>query len=325
MEAIRTINLTKRYGDVLAVDHINFEVRRGGLFGLLGPNGAGKTTTIRILSGLTKPSEGKAFVLGFDIAREAIKVKERIGVVPEISNLYGDMTAWDNLIFSAELYGVPRTERTTRAKELLELFGLYDRRNEHVARFSKGMKRRLTIAAALIHEPEILFLDEPTTGLDVQSARLIRNLVQELNRKGVTVFLTTHYIEEADQLCKEVAILNRGIIVIIDSPEGLKASIQEAHVIELSFNRSFRRLEEELKGLDFVERVTRLGDKFKLYTKDSSSVLPLITDYARTRDLRIVSINTLQPSLEDAFIKITGLSVEIMLREKEQTEGGTRG
>jgi len=314
---VSIINLTKQYGPLLAVDHINLEINRGEFFGLLGPNGAGKTTTIRILSGLTKPSSGTATVMGFDVARETVKVKEQIGVVPEVSNVYEDISAWENLMFTAELHGVPIQERTIKSKELLELFGLYERRNDDVVKFSKGMKRSLTIAAALIHEPKLLFLDEPTTGLDVQSARRIRNMVQELNRKGVTVLLTTHYIEEADQLCDRIGILNRGKIVAVESPEKLKASVQSIHVVELSFERAFHGLEDELKNLNFVEDVTRLGDKFKIYTRACSMLVPSLVDFSRHRDLQIVSINTVQPSLEDAFIQITGLSLEAMMMEKE--------
>jgi ABC-2 type transport system ATP-binding protein len=195
---IKTKNLTKQYGHILAVDHIDLEVFEGEIFGLLDPNGAGKTTTISMLTGQTKPTFGEAWIAGYDIIHESIKAKESIGVVPEVSNVYDEMSAWENLIFSAELYDVPRSERSKRAIELLKFFGLYERKEDKVANFSKGMKRRLTIATALIHKPKVIFLDEPTTGLDVQSSRMIRNLLKQLNKTGVTIFLTTHYIEEAD-------------------------------------------------------------------------------------------------------------------------------
>jgi len=308
--------LTKQYGNILAVDHLDLEVFEGEIFGLLGPNGAGKTTTIRLLTGQTKPTSGAATVAGRDVVHEPVKAKEQAGVVPEVSNLYDEMSAWDNLIFAAQLYGVPKNERDKRAKELLELFGLYGRRRDRVGNFSKGMKRRLTIAAALVHKPGILFLDEPTTGLDVQSSRMIRNLIKELNESGATVFLTTHYIEEADQLCERVAIINQGKIVALNNPEKLKASIEERHVIEVSFSLS-EDLEDKLRGLNHVSNVSRVGDKFRLYVEDASEVIPLLTDFARENNLRIISINTLKPSLEDAFVKITGLSPEVMATEKE--------
>jgi len=195
--AVEVSNLTKYYDDLLAVDHVNFEVKRGEIFGFLGPNGAGKTTTIRMLTSLTKPSGGTAKIFGYDILNETLAAKRFMGIVPEISNVYDDLSAWDNLMFTGELYQVTKTEREKRAKDLLEMFGLHDRRNEKAKVFSKGMKRRLTIAMGLINNPQLLFLDEPTSGLDVQSVLIIRDIVRELNQKGVTIFLTTHNIEEA--------------------------------------------------------------------------------------------------------------------------------
>jgi ABC-2 type transport system ATP-binding protein len=314
--AIEVDGLTKYYGKLLAVDHISFNVAQGSIFGLLGPNGAGKTTTVRLLTGQTKPTSGIATVAGYDVIHEPIKAKEHVGVVPEISNLYDEMSAWDNLIFAAQLFGVPKNERDKRTKELLDLFGLYERCRDHVGNFSRGMKRRLTIAAALIHKPGILFLDEPTTGLDVQSSRVIRNLLKELNESGATVFLTTHYIEEADQLCERVSIINRGKIVAVDNPEKLKAAIEERHVVEVSFS-PVQDLDDKLRGLNYVSNVSRVGDKFRLYVEDASEVVPLLIDFGRENNLRIISINTLKPSLEDAFVKITGLSLEVMASEKE--------
>ena len=180
---IKIQGLTKQYGNILAVDHLDLEVFEGEIFGLLGPNGAGKTTTIRMLTGQTTPTSGSATVTNYDIIHEPTKAKQHIGVIPDISNIYDEMSAWDNLIFAAQLYSVPKIEREKKAKELLELFGLYERRKDRLAGFSKGMKRRLTIAAALIHKPKLLFLDEPTSGLDVQSLRMIRTLIKELNNE----------------------------------------------------------------------------------------------------------------------------------------------
>lgn len=317
--AINVRSLTKHYGDIVAVDHVSFEVKSGEIFGFLGPNGAGKTTTVRLLTGQTKPTSGLAKVAGFDTVNESTQAKERIGVVPEVSNLYDEMSAWDNLIFAAQLYGVPKSERNKRATELLELFGLYERRKDRVGNFSRGMKRRLTIAAALIHKPDILFLDEPTTGLDVQSSRMIRNLIKELNKSGATIFLTTHYIEESDQLCQRVAIINQGKIVALDNPEKLKATIEELHVVEICFIPC-ENLEDKLRSLIHMNSVSRVGDKFRLYVKDTSETIPMLIDFARKNSLKIVSINTLKPSLEDAFVKITGLSPEIMTTEKEQVK-----
>lgn len=182
--AIQVNNLTKKYGDLLAVDQVGFQVRKGEIFGFLGPNGAGKTTTIRMLTGLTKPTSGTARISGLDCVKESLAVRRRIGVVAEASNLYNEMSAWNNLMFIGELYGVDKSTRTERVKRLFELFQLYDRRNDRLIGYSKGMKRRVRIAVALIHSPEVLFLDEPTSGLDVQSSRLIRSLLRELNKEA---------------------------------------------------------------------------------------------------------------------------------------------
>jgi len=315
--AITVQDLTKHYPNVLAVDHINFEVQKGEFFGFLGPNGAGKTTTINILTGVTKTTSGAASILGYNLAKEPVKAKEHIGVVPDTSNLYDEMTAWANIIFCAKLHGVPKEKREKRANELLELVGLYDRRNDRLGTFSRGMKKRMMIAAALVHEPEILFLDEPTTGLDVQGAREVRGLIRELNRRGTTVFLTTHYLEEADLCCQRIAIIAKGKIITQDTPEKLKLSTQVEQVIEVSFDHT-KDVSDKLKRLSHVRDVVTAGDKFRLSVDDSSETLPLIFDFAKENNLKIVSINTLKPTLEDAFVKLTGLRLEVMSIEKEQ-------
>ena len=310
-------DLTKRYPNVVAVDHIDFEVQRGEFFGFLGPNGAGKTTTINILTGVTKATSGEAFILGHNVATEPVKAKEHIGVVPDTPNLYDEMTAGANMVFCAKLHGVPKEKREKRANELLDLVGLHDRRNDHVGTFSRGMKKRLMVAAAFVHEPEILFLDEPTTGLDVQSAREIRGLIRDLNRQGTTVFLTTHYLEEADVFCRRLAIIAKGKIIVEDTPEKLKLSTQVEQVIEVSFDRA-EDMADKLKHLNHVKDVITAGDKFRLHVSDPSETLPSIFDFAKKNNLKIVSINTLKPTLEDAFVKLTGLRAETMAIEKEQ-------
>jgi len=229
---IEVKGLTKRYNGFTAVNHINFEVKKGEVFGFLGPNGAGKTTTIRMLTGLSKPTEGKASILGLDINSAIVQIKKYIGVVPEISNLYDELTALDNLLFMAQLYGVPKSMRRKKAEELLKTFRLNERKDSFFRTFSRGMKRALTIAAALIHNPEVLFLDEPTVGLDVVAARSLRNLISNLRQQGVTIFLTTHYLEEADLLCDRVAILVKGRILAIDTPKSLKAKTDKKSLEE---------------------------------------------------------------------------------------------
>jgi ABC-2 type transport system ATP-binding protein len=258
--------------------------------------------------------------MGYDVTSEAVKAKQMVGVVPETSNVYEEMTALENLVFAAELYGVPRAERKIRARELLEAFGLLDRAGSRVADFSRGMRRRLTIACALIHRPELLFLDEPTTGLDVQSARQLRDRVSELRDEGVTVLLTTHYIEEADQLCDVVAMINQGRIAALDSPENLKAFVTGTRVVEVSF--SGHPVEGDLEGIQGVIEVHRLGERYRLIVSGEADIVGGLLDYARNRGLRVVTLNTLKTSLEDAFIRITGLAPEEVRKEKDQPRQG---
>jgi ABC-2 type transport system ATP-binding protein len=233
--AITALGLTKYYGDFLAVDHISFDVEQGEIFGFLGPNGAGKSTTIRMLTGISTPTEGTASIVGFDIMKQSVEAKSQMGIVPDISNIYTELTAWENLDFTGKLYGVPKAKREEKAADLLKRFDLYDRRNEKVEGFSRGMRRRVCIAMALINDSKVLFLDEPTSGLDVKSVREIRRLIRELNEEGLTTFLTTHNIEEASQMCDRVAIINRGKIAATDTPEKLKRAMKSSQSIEVSF------------------------------------------------------------------------------------------
>jgi ABC-2 type transport system ATP-binding protein len=219
MKAIEAHNLTRDYNHLRAVDQISFYVEPGEIFGFLGPNGAGKTTTIRMLTGQLRPTSGDACVAGYDIVHAREKLQSCIGVVFEYQNIYERLSAQDNLLFTARLYGVSRE----RVKQVLEMVGLGERAKERVKKYSNGMKQRLLIARALLPEPEVIFLDEPTKGLDPGMARSIRNIIQELAQQGVTIFLTTHNMDEADRLCKRVAILDQGQLIALDTPKQLKA------------------------------------------------------------------------------------------------------
>jgi ABC-2 type transport system ATP-binding protein len=315
--AIEALNLTKFYGEILALDHISFEVRDAEIFGFLGPNGAGKTTTIRILTGLSRPTSGVARVLGYDVVSEIVEAKKHIGVVPEISNLYDELSAFKNLLFMAQLYGIPRGQRKARAEELLKAFGLYERRDHLFGTLSRGMKRALTIAAALIHDPKLLFLDEPTVGLDVVAARSLRNLISNLRYQGVTIFLTTHYLEEADLLCDRIAIIVNGRILKIDTPEMLKAIAEESPIIEISFKKMSSRIIEELsRRLPELKIVVTNHNKVRIYGGTPADVLEKVLQYAKSEGNEIDKVNSVKPSLEDAFTKITALSPTIMAVEK---------
>lgn len=322
--AIEVTNLTKQYGSVIAVDGMSFTVTGGEFFGLLGPNGAGKTTTIRILTGLTQPTSGSARIAGRDCVKEPVAVKQRIGVVSEVSNLYNEMSAWNNLMFIGELYGVDRQTRTERAKELLEVFQLYERRQDRLAGYSKGMKRRVRIAAALIHRPEVLFLDEPTSGLDVQSSRIIRSLLRQLNKDGMTIFLTTHYIDEADQICDRVAIIKQGRIVAEGPPEKLKATLQGEHVVEVAFVGDCSGVETLLQADPTVNDVTKQADKYHIHTSNPGSIIRELVQFATTNRLEITSVNTGRPSLEDVFTKLTGLDA-VQVERMEQLRAAKGG
>jgi len=314
-DIIRTLGLTKYYGDLLAVDHLSFSVKEGELFGFLGPNGAGKTTTIRMLVGLTTPTEGTAIIDGYDIRSEILEVKRRVGVVPETSNLYDELSVKDNLLFIAELYHVPRLKREERVRELLKSFNLWERRDTKFGKLSKGLKRRLTVAASLIHHPRIIFLDEPTTGLDVMSARSLRLLLKELRDTGVTIFLTTHYIEEADQLCDRIAVIVKGRIVTIDTPENMKSIVRGTPVIEALFDSPINKSMTE--DLSFLGEVRVEDNRVRVLTEEIPETLEALINFATKRELKIIEINTVKPGLEDAFVKLTGVEPEVMRLEKE--------
>ncbi len=297
--------LTKKYGDLVAVKGINFCVRRGEIFGFLGPNGAGKTSTVRMLCGLTKITSGKAKIYGYDVARNHKNVKRIIGVVPESSNLYWDLTCLDNLLFCGEMFSVPREERLSRAIKLLKLFGLWGKRNVKFKNLSKGLKRRLTIAAALIHNPKILFMDEPTAGLDVFSKRMLWNRILGLKEKGVTIFLTTHNVREAFEVCDRIAIINKGRIVALGRPWELREAFSAKGIIEIVFHPNNPRV-EEVSSLHGVIKVERKHELLKIVTYDTVRVLKEIAKLARSKGLDIYLLNVRGIDAEELFIKIVG-------------------
>jgi daunorubicin resistance ABC transporter ATP-binding subunit len=302
MDAIRVEGLTKRFDGFTAVDQISFTVKEDELFGLLGPNGAGKTTTIRMLTGVLKPTSGTAHIGEYDIQKNPLKAKQLMGIVPEMANAYIDLSALKNLLLIGELYGIRKKERAEKAENLLELFGLYEKRDQKVKTFSKGMKQRLIVAMGLMNDPKLLFLDEPTSGLDVESVRLVRELIREFNDNRTTIILTTHNIEEANQLCDRVAIMNHGKIVAIDRPEKLKRTIQSTASIEVAFNKKVSARELVFNE---VTEVKKIGDKLKLYTEKPEEVIPQLVKYSQSSGNKIISLNTLAPNLEDVFLKVT--------------------
>ncbi|MFW5918104.1 MAG: ABC transporter ATP-binding protein [Haloferacaceae archaeon] len=304
--AIGVEGLTKRFGDVTAVDGITYRVERGEVFGFLGPNGAGKTTTTRMLTGVLRPDAGSARIAGHDVRTDRQAAKRSVGIVPEGFDAYPDLSAWRNLLLAGELYGVPREIRRERADDLLESFGLSDRRSSPASQFSKGMKQRLMLAMALIHDPDVLFLDEPISGLDVESQRLIRERIDALNEAGHTIFLTTHDLAEAEALCDRVAIIDRGTIAAIDSPEALTRTIERTQAVEVAFETGQAAVDRNaLADLRAVENVERCGEGYRLGTADPHACVESLLAFTRADGARIRALHTCGPSLEDAFVALT--------------------
>lgn len=259
-----------------------------------------------MLTGLTKLTEGKAEIFNHNIEKEVVQAKKLIGIVPEESNVYKDLTAWGNLIFTADLYHLEKNQARQKAEELLKTFELFHRKDDKVQTYSKGMKRRLTLAMGLINNPRLLFLDEPTSGLDVESARIIKEIINRLGQQKITIFLTTHNIEEANKTCDRVAIINHGKIAAIDTPENLKRTIQSVQSVEVAFNQplSWEKI-NSLAGSRQINKVQKLGDKYKLYTDSPEKTLSELWDFSLKNKLKIISLNTLGPNLEEVFIKLT--------------------
>ncbi|RJQ55508.1 MAG: ABC transporter ATP-binding protein [Desulfobacteraceae bacterium] len=315
-------NLQKSYGKIRAVEDVSFSIEEGEIFGLLGPNGAGKTTTIRMLSSLTDPDGGEALVDGRNVVEDPVGAKMRLGVVPESSNLYMELTARENLIYMAQLYGMPKSQWEARAEELLRQFGLHERKDSRFQGFSRGMKRRLTIAAALVHRPRIVFLDEPTTALDIMSARGLRKSIRELKKSGVTVLLTTHLIPEAEELCDRVAIILKGKILMIDTVAGIRQQVKETEILELALDPFSEPIVDRLKGIGGIEKVSKTNSHLRLYGRNVLREIPAIVQALSENRTEILSIHSLNPSLEDAFVKLTGVEAEVMKIDKPLKPAG---
>jgi ABC-2 type transport system ATP-binding protein len=302
MTAILASHLIKNFSTVTAVNDVSLSVKEGEIFGFLGPNGAGKTTTIRLLTGVLTPNAGTVLINDIDIHRHPLDAKMQMGVIPENSTVYGDLSPVQNLHLSGKMYGMPRALREERIEELLSRMGLEKRRRDPVRTFSKGMKQRVSITCAIIHRPRVLFLDEPTSGLDVQSRRLVIDTIHHMNEQGSTIFLTTHNIEEANALCETVCIINKGKIVAQDSPERLKKMFDTTQSVEVSFSRN---VSKEMFADAGAARVEPCGDKWKLYTDNPDHTVKYLVGRAEHESLTITSLTTSGPSLEEAFVHLT--------------------
>jgi ABC-2 type transport system ATP-binding protein len=302
-EVISVSGLAKQFGTVTAVNDISFSVPEGELFGFLGPNGAGKTTTIRMLTGILTPDTGEVSIGGIDIQKHPIAAKMQMGIIPEMSNVYTELTAKQNVVLAGRFYGMRRKAIEERTDQLLQQFELSDRKDDRVEGFLKGMKQRVLIASALVHIPKVLFLDEPTSGLDVHSQRLIRAIIREMNDAGTTVFLTTHNIEEANTLCDRVGIINHGALAAIDTPERLKQAFKETQSVEVAFDTPTDMGEIERSGL--VNRTEQTGDKWRFYTDDPDALAKYVFALAERENLSFTALSIEGASLEDVFVTVT--------------------
>ncbi len=316
--AIEVNQLTKRFGNFTAVDHVTFQVGRGELFGLLGPNGAGKTTLIRVLTTLLAPTSGQACVAGHDVIRAPRRVREQIGVVPQALTSDLELTAWQNLDVYGQFYALPRGARHARADHLLEMVGLRDRAHEMVATYSGGMRRRLEIARGLIHSPRVLFLDEPTIGLDPQGRHAVWDLLEQLRAEsGLTISLTTHYMDEAEKLCDRIAIIDGGKIVAIGTTPQLKSMVKGSDHIRLEITGDSTSAVAALRGQPYVIEVAHETDgTIIISTNDGTHALPRVVEQVERASAKIQALSIEQISLEDVFMSFTGRR----LRE----EGGGR-
>ncbi len=309
MDAVIVKNLVKDYGKFRAVDKISFSVKTGEIFGLLGPNGAGKTTTIKMLTTLLKPTSGGAVVAGFDIAGKENDVRKSIGIVFQDPSLDDELTGLENLQFHAILYKIPKEKRDKKIAEVLRLVELEDKANELVRNYSGGMKRRLEIGRGLIHEPKILFLDEPTVGLDPQTRRHIWDYIKKLNGLGsTTLILTTHYIEEADFLCNRVAFVDHGKLVALDTPQALKNKLG-GDVISLRISSGMDALQRGLKSHKWIKTLSKHEDFLDLTVEEGEKKIPEIIMLAEKNKVAIDSVSLHKPSLEDVFIHYTGKTI----------------
>ncbi|MEM0451688.1 MAG: ATP-binding cassette domain-containing protein [Nitrososphaerota archaeon] len=317
VDVIVVENLTKIFNkNIVAVDHVSFTVREGEIFGFLGPNGAGKTTTINMLTTVLKPTSGTAYVMGYDIVKQADMVRRVIGVVPQEYTADEDLTGYENLILCGDLYGLPREISKKRALELLELMELTKFKDKKVETYSGGMRRRLELACGLINRPKILFLDEPTLGLDVQTRMAIWDYIKKLREEySMTIFMTTHYMEEADNLCDRIAIIDHGKIIVTGTPSELKNSVG-SDVIELTL-REIEDVSERLLRIEYVKNVVRKENVYVIQVEDGEVAVPVIIEVLKNHGYGVVKLSLRKPSLDEVYLMYTGRSIRDIEESRE--------
>jgi len=314
---IEAKELTKVFNkSLVAVDHVSFEVKEGEIYGFLGPNGAGKTTTINMLITVLKPTEGTASVCGYDIVKEANMVRNSIGVVPQEYTADEDLTGYENIILCADLYGIPRKTSKKRALDLLDLVQLTEFKDKKVETYSGGMRRRLELACGLINRPRVLFLDEPTLGLDVQTRANIWEYIKLLKKEyGMTLFMTTHYLEEADELCDRIAIIDRGKILVVGSPKELKSNLG-GDIITLSVNED-KDISSLIEKVENVKEVRRSSGEYRIKVKDGELTAPLIIESLRREEIKVTKLSLSKPTLNEVYLEYTGRSMRDQEESKE--------
>lgn len=306
--AIETKSLTKSFGKVIAVNDISFSVKTGEIFGFLGPNGAGKSTTMMIFTTLLKPTSGQALISEFDVMTNAKKVRENIGYVQQETTVDEYLTGRENLLLQAKLNHIPKNQIKQRIDEILELIELSDKQNDAVGTYSGGMRKRLDIVGGLLHRPKVLFLDEPTVGLDIQTRRKIWEYIKKIHKEfNMTIFLSTHYMEEADNLCDRIGIIDGGKIQVIDTPENLKNAMG-AEVISIIMENNTNRdsFLSKLKEIEFVNNITEDGTKLTLFVSNGTKVIPIIFQISSELEIKINTISLTRPTLDDVFLSYTG-------------------
>jgi len=307
LNSIELKSLTKSFGDVIAVNNISLSVKPGEIFGFLGPNGAGKSTTIMILTTLLKPTSGQDMICGFDVMTNAKKVRENIGYVQQETTVDEYLTGRENLMLQAKLNHIPKNEINKKIDELLELIELTDKQDKTVGTYSGGMRKRLDIAGGLLHRPKVLFLDEPTVGLDIQTRRKIWQYIKKIHDEfEITIFLTTHYMEEADKLCDRIGIIDGGKIQVIDSPENMKKAMGNEVISIILEGENHTSFLSELKKIEFVTKINEDGSKLTLFASNGTEVIPKIFQISSELKIKITSISLTEPTLDDVFISYTG-------------------
>jgi linearmycin/streptolysin S transport system ATP-binding protein len=304
--AIRVRGLHKAFGENQAVQGVSFDVEEGEIFSLLGPNGAGKTTTISMLSCLLRPDDGDANVMGHSIRTDAMGVKSVLGVVPQEIALYEDLTARENLTFWGKMYGLRGAELKSRVNEVLEVIGLTDRAQDRVSKYSGGMKRRVNIGVALLHKPKVIYMDEPTVGIDPQSRRNILDSVVALKNQGMTVLYTTHYMEESQELSDHIAIMDHGKLIACGTHDELVRLVGQQTRIDLTVNVEPSKVSEIWRTIEGVTRVTVEETQIRVLVEDSNQVLPRLFEAATQQSARITSVDIREPNLEAVFLHLTG-------------------